>query len=206
MCFRCMFSMVIIVLGSIQEINYKLSTYGIPNLPVNEDGSCSVEDHIVWLNHRKQKEESEFDGITIPQRFDVLFGRGKGVTGHTGNVRVGYLIEVHRNEYENADKMTKTRIASSIVRMVHESNGRFLKKEDGVWVEVSDEVAREKVSHFFRNLRGRGKTKSLGTKRKSKLCDEGPPTEPETTLSPTPTNVTKPYDGNQTDPLKRVKC
>jgi hypothetical protein len=64
-----------------------------------------------------------------------------------------------RPKYEQADKHEKTDIAKHIVNIIHESHGRFLKFEEseGCWMEVENGVAREKISHIFRNQRHRNK-------------------------------------------------
>jgi hypothetical protein len=92
-----------------------------------------------------------------PRRFDVLFGKGRVLREYTGNVRANVLVAMFRPKYEQADKHEKTDIAKRVVNIIHESNGRFLKFEEneGCWVEVEDGMAREKISHIFRNQRDR---------------------------------------------------
>ena len=94
--------------------------------------------------------------IEAPTTHDVLFGRGKNTREHSGNLRCNLLIEMYAEQYESANKVQKTVIAERIVAMVHESLGRFLKQEANKgWVEVSDDAAREKISHFFRFQRSK---------------------------------------------------
>ena len=91
-----------------------------------------------------------------PRRFDVLFGRGKNTRCHAGNLRALHLVESHKEEYEKAAKFEKTAIAERIVKIIYESHGRFLKWEgDNGWVEVDCALARDKISHLFRNVRSR---------------------------------------------------
>jgi hypothetical protein len=101
--------------------------------------------------------------IDAPRRFDVLFGKGKALREHTGNVRANHLVAMYRPKYEHADKYEKTDIAKHLVNIIHESGGRFLKFEenDGIWVEVGHGMAREKISHIFRNQRDRKRRSSL---------------------------------------------
>jgi hypothetical protein len=100
---------------------------------------------------------SAVTAFITPRRFDVLFGKGKALREYTGNVRVNVLVAMFRSKYEQADKHEKTDIAKRIVNIIHESDGRFLKFEEkeGCWVEVEDGMAREKISHIFRNQRDR---------------------------------------------------
>lgn len=50
------------------------------------------------------------------------------------------------------NKQEKTALASKIVQMVKQASGRFLSRYSGVWTEVTDEIAREKVSGLLRTL------------------------------------------------------
>jgi hypothetical protein len=144
-----------------KEIAFELQTFGIPITEEHlSDSSITVAWHKEWLAIRRSQEEEESaagtKGVNIPRRFDVLFGRGKNSREHSGNLRCNLLIDMHSDQYENANKAQKTVIAERIVAMVHESLGRFLKQEaQKGWVEVSDEVAREKISHLFRFHRSR---------------------------------------------------
>lgn len=162
--------------GSYADIQFKLQTHGIPTegLPLSSDGTVTTKGHKEWLQLRRQKEEgnngSETTGSAIytPRRFDVLFGRTKKTREHTGNLRAEHIMEMHRAKYELAGKFEKTAIAERIVHAIHESHGRFLRWENGDgWVEVDDEVARNKISHCFRNKRSK-ESKNIVDKKE---CD-----------------------------------
>jgi hypothetical protein len=79
---------------------------------------------------------------------------------------------MHQEEYEKADKSEKTEIALRIVSMIHESFGRFLKWEKEGWVEVDEEAAREKISHFFRHLRSRASESTGQTPTDATIVDQ----------------------------------
>jgi hypothetical protein len=103
--------------------------------------------------------------IDAPSRFDVLFGKGKALREHTGNVRANRLVAMYRPKYEQAaDKYDKTDIAKRLVNIIHESNGQFLKFEEneGCWVEVGHGMALEKTSHVF-EIRGIEKEGTIAT-------------------------------------------
>ena len=85
---------------------------------------------------------------------DVLFGRGRGMSKHPGNARFRKLVDQHVPQYERAGKYEKTSIAENIVNIIKQSDGRFLRLgKSGEWESVSDEAARNKVSHAFRARR-----------------------------------------------------
>ena len=95
--------------------------------------------------------------IHSPRDSDVLFGRGKFEWEHPGNEHMRALSNQYRQDYEKANRREKTEITAGIVKIMKASGSRFLKRQslDGglkiVWVEVNDEVARQKVSHVMRD-------------------------------------------------------
>jgi hypothetical protein len=146
--------------GNYDKILFELQTFGIPTkyYPILPNGDLSLEWHQEWLQLQAIQEEaskSSTDGVILPRRFDVLFGRGKYTREHTGNLRALHLVEMYRVEYEKAGKTEKTAITNRIIQIIHESLGRFLKWERHGWVEVDDNAAREKISHYFRHLRSK---------------------------------------------------
>jgi hypothetical protein len=137
----------------------QLLTYGIPAhvLPIDEHDNIKLDYHLEWIQNRQAQEASLSSSsrvtTTIPRRFDVLFGRGGTIAEHTGNLRAFHIVEMNRERYEQAGKFEKTQLADRIVHLIHRSHGRFLKKENGGWVEATWDEAREKISHCFRRLR-----------------------------------------------------
>jgi hypothetical protein len=72
-------------------------------------------------------------------------------------------VNLHLEEYERASKQEKTAIAVKVVQLAKEYPCRFLKRNlDGWWMEVTDEVARGKVSTSFRSARTNKMVKSKG--------------------------------------------
>ena len=166
-------------LGTPEEIDFKLQTFGIPTHanPFHVDGSVDTKWHMEWLNSEKLFEENEKQQASEEanmaqedqetaikvERFDVLLGKSTFVREHTGNRRSLHLCEMFYDKYEMANKYQKTDLAERIVHVIKESGGRFLKGDDkkdpndNVWVEVDDMVARQKIAHSFRYLRHRNK-------------------------------------------------
>jgi len=98
---------------------------------------------------------TESSKILQPTQFDVLFGRGKPYQGHAGNIRLHKVVDLYKTRYSKARRHEKTEIAEEIVQFVKNGGakaGRFLKRLEGEesWVEVSDSIARDKVSHALR--------------------------------------------------------
>jgi len=93
--------------------------------------------------------------ISIPERSDILFGRGKNERNHFGNRYLRTICRERLSIYEVADREEKTEISKDIVKEIQSSGGRFLKlnnARDG-WLVVNDEDARRKVSHLMRDAR-----------------------------------------------------
>ena len=148
-------------------------TFGVNGvlLPVTPDGEYKLEPHLDWLERRSKAEKSARENpnsnvhrIVVPNAMDVLFGRGRLIQEHPGNIRYRHLIETNRDEYEKASKLRKTELAKTIVSIIKYGNeenkatksfegGRFLKLDGAGWVEVDDQVARDKIGHSFRNRR-----------------------------------------------------
>jgi hypothetical protein len=92
-----------------------------------------------------------------PGPFDVICGRGRPYQEHLGNKRLHEIASVHKPKYLISKRRYKKGIAEMIVTSIKNDEtqpGRFLKRNDDendeVWEDVSDEVAREKVSHVLR--------------------------------------------------------
>jgi hypothetical protein len=87
-----------------------------------------------------------------PSNLSVICGRGRQ-HNHLGNQRFRMLAGTFVEEYSRAEtKTTKSNLVFNIVTMIRQAGGTFCKYEKGVWFEVGDRLAREKVSAFFRDI------------------------------------------------------
>jgi hypothetical protein len=86
---------------------------------------------------------------------DILLGKGKPIQQHAGNVRLRHLVENHLDAYLKMSKADKSAMARHVMLAVKEhGNGRFLKKDrDGWWVEIDEELTRDKVIKTFSTAR-----------------------------------------------------
>jgi hypothetical protein len=108
-------------------------------------------------SHKKQ---AALDGVAeFPPgvtSIDVLCGRDKVSHAHIGNKHFRRIIETFREGYQKADcRDQKTNITCSVIARIHSYGGRFLKlnEDTGIWEEVGDQYAREKVSHALRSAK-----------------------------------------------------
>jgi hypothetical protein len=83
---------------------------------------------------------------------DVLYGRGGWTNTNPGNIFFRALVDEYRMEYATAGRGNKTGVSVKIVRLIRNSQGRFLKKDedDDLWFEVGDQKAIEKTGQTLR--------------------------------------------------------
>jgi hypothetical protein len=134
---------------------------------VARGGQSGMMDLMLWLEERKAELQvvdknaasslDDTDLITFPSINDVLLGRGIPFQNFPGNQYFITVVEMHKESYYDvgSDPQRKFAISIQILKMIHESGGRFLQRAEmeDAWVEVDDEAARRKASHAFRNLR-----------------------------------------------------
>jgi hypothetical protein len=86
---------------------------------------------------------------------DVICGRGKHCFNHPGNRKFRYFIDTFLPSYAAAScKLEKSNVVSDIVDAVRRNSpyGGFVKQDEfGVWSEVGDRLAREKVGQALRD-------------------------------------------------------
>ena len=118
------------------------------------------EDLLEYIRKRKEKDadidmverhQNNMDLLT-PAENDVLLGRGRPFQEWHGNLQLAKIIDIHRKKYGIADRAEKTAISKDVLSIVKSCKGRFLQqdKATGEWEQLSDAVAREKVSSGFR--------------------------------------------------------
>jgi hypothetical protein len=158
------------------ECQYALAGFGIPQciFPVDAQGNLKQADFAIRLEDQRQAQADEKlrQGMSranctdYPSPRDVLLGKGKPYQDFSGNVRLWELIEDNRSLHQSSAKAEKTVLTRTIVNLVHQEKGRFLKRDEsssggsellvGCWQEVDEETARKKVSHAFRSKQPKG--------------------------------------------------
>jgi len=84
---------------------------------------------------------------------DVCSGRGKRNWNHAGNIAFRNLIQSNVEEYMTApNKNEKTAIVCTIVDHMRREGCRFLQQnKQGLWFDIGDAKARDKVGHSLRD-------------------------------------------------------
>ena len=163
-------------LGTWQEIRYDLMTFGLPvdAFPIKHDeNDFSLDNHIDWLARREMLESEP-----PPGPLDVVMGRGLEAQVHPGNLQYRNIIAERQKVYDKSLIYEKTAIGKEIVRLIKESGGRFLiRQEDGHgWKLVDDKAARTKISSAFRDRRKYKSAPTINASAKSKSRKQ--PTSP----------------------------
>jgi hypothetical protein len=97
----------------------------------------------------------------LPQ--DILIGRSPSQRKHPGNSELNQLLQERFDEYEEAGKMEKIKIASGIVEEIFRKGGRFLRENEATlgmtisWTPVGILQAHRRVASGFRGKRKRQK-------------------------------------------------
>ena len=138
-----------------------LMSFGIPmdHFPLDDDYKLiSLKQFFERRSSIKNERRIERGSrILAPCKLDILLGRGKPVQKWLGNLRQATTLAANadrRNSTAVNRHGAKNDLRDEIVRLLKEPGGQFLKREEGdlEWIEeVDDTMAREKVSHGFRN-------------------------------------------------------
>ncbi|CAJ1937614.1 unnamed protein product [Cylindrotheca closterium] len=163
--------------GSDLERQYKLQGYGIPldTFPVDSGGNIRVEIQNAWCKGYMDEgstigQQGGHKNATITLIFggiwqtDILFGRGRLVQYHHGNVRFREFLDEHIEEYENLPRNQRRKASVGYTRELVSNGNRFLKENgnDG-WIVCDFEEAVGKVLQFYRTSRRNRKYMSSGT-------------------------------------------
>eukprot|EP00977_Amphora_coffeiformis_P015328 scaffold4510_cov183-Amphora_coffeaeformis.AAC.13 len=114
--------------------------------------------------------------VTEPTEMDILCSKDKSVAKHPGNLVFRERIEQGTADYSTAvSKQEKMKITRDIVTFMQQNYGsRFLKQKGDAWVEINNQMARDKVSHALRFAAknangGANNSTTTNNKKKSKM-------------------------------------
>eukprot|EP00339_Tiarina_fusa_P009404 CAMPEP_0117018054 /NCGR_PEP_ID=MMETSP0472-20121206/13999_1 /TAXON_ID=693140 ORGANISM="Tiarina fusus, Strain LIS" /NCGR_SAMPLE_ID=MMETSP0472 /ASSEMBLY_ACC=CAM_ASM_000603 /LENGTH=470 /DNA_ID=CAMNT_0004722569 /DNA_START=147 /DNA_END=1559 /DNA_ORIENTATION=+ len=151
--------------GSAMEMRYSLLTFGIQCegllSAVDEVADMKPEILLAYREGRlelerkledKRNADAERTGVILyPAPTDVLLGRGRPYQDFSGNRRFAELIDTQMTRFRSCrSQFEKTCVIMDVVKTVHDSKGRFLKRTAVGWEVISDEVARKKAGTTFR--------------------------------------------------------
>eukprot|EP00339_Tiarina_fusa_P022023 CAMPEP_0117058670 /NCGR_PEP_ID=MMETSP0472-20121206/40758_1 /TAXON_ID=693140 ORGANISM="Tiarina fusus, Strain LIS" /NCGR_SAMPLE_ID=MMETSP0472 /ASSEMBLY_ACC=CAM_ASM_000603 /LENGTH=620 /DNA_ID=CAMNT_0004776087 /DNA_START=53 /DNA_END=1915 /DNA_ORIENTATION=- len=101
--------------------------------------------------------------IKAPGPMDIVMGRGRHPSTSPGHMRMQDLVDRRHEDYERASKFEKTIIANIVLQQLVAMGCRFVRSTSSGFVEECEEVARDKVSHAFRNRRKKMTTTSTSS-------------------------------------------
>jgi hypothetical protein len=94
--------------------------------------------------------------IIVPNKNDVLCGRGGRVNSHPGNIQFRDMVQFRRKDYQKktTKRVEKGNLAAAIVSEIRtmKPSGRFLKEglKTGSWFDIGDTKAVKKTSQCLR--------------------------------------------------------
>jgi hypothetical protein len=98
----------------------------------------------------RTKNDLQLSGIGS---YDVLCGRHRLAFNNIGNRRLRVTVSLSLERYlAKPSRQDKTLVIISIVKLIRESGGRFLKWKKDRWIELGEKQAREKVGHALRDM------------------------------------------------------
>ena len=123
------------------------------------------------LKRATPKRKKSEGTIQEPAEYDILCGKDKTYSKHPGNLAYIDLIASYSGRYQQATtKQEKMRITKEIVsHMKNKYGSRFIKVKGQGWQEISDQMARDKVSHALRFAnKGNDDSSAKTSKRKNR--------------------------------------
>jgi hypothetical protein len=160
-------------------------TFGIQAcmIPLDDNNQLKLDDftnHIDDLKRLEAEVEAEAEAVSFipfPSRFDILLGRGKPYQEYSGNQWLNTFITAYYERFQHAGSHYghKNEICKTIIHMISESGGRFLKRseDENGWEVVSDQLVMGKVSHLFRTRKYRESKEASGGRFLKRSEDEG---------------------------------
>lgn len=141
---------------------------GVVTPPRNDIAPVKIESRPNLSLSQLMDDTTDKDGR--PTDHDVLCGQSRVCASHPGNRRFQAVLDMYAPRYDAAtSKQEKMSLTKEIVGVIAASTGRFLKYKDGVWVEISNVTARDKVSHALRT-----KVQSWKRQKQEKKSDKSP--------------------------------
>ncbi|CAJ1933047.1 unnamed protein product [Cylindrotheca closterium] len=91
----------------------------------------------------------------FPSKLDVLFGRGKAIQNHSGNVMFRQFVENFQEEYNRTRRIDRRQVSGDVTQLLIKVKGvRFWQmSRSGGWQEASVDVADLKVGQLLRTFR-----------------------------------------------------
>jgi post-segregation antitoxin (ccd killing protein) len=96
-------------------------------------------------------------GSIVPNKADILSGRGAGINVHEGNILFRRLVYANRFKYRDANAPTKKLIVNQIRRASVQDGGRFLEMKNNPdqpstpWIETCNKEANRKIGQALRD-------------------------------------------------------
>ena len=136
---------------------YKHRDEGIMNMPLSneyEDRNDDNEEIVDDANGQASARAVDNDNASAsiqpsiqPTDQDVLFGKGKRIQYHPGNVQFRAFVVYYSEMYDNARRKQKVALLTHVVLVLRARGVRFFQQSEpgGVWIESDVKDAEKKV-------------------------------------------------------------
>lgn len=132
------------------------------------------------LVEEKAEVEVEDEDEIHPEPLDCLYGRGKAIYFHPGNIRMLEIVKQYKKEYQKSDRKDKCSLIHDVIEEIRDpslmiesasedSGGiRFLAHTNGKWTIASGDDVYKKVRNALRDkkLRKRKQKKTMTAKKR----------------------------------------
>ena len=95
------------------------------------------------------------EAAAMPGPFDVICGRGNKSWNHTGNTYFRTFVQACANKYAEAPtKSMRSQVITTIMDHIKSKGNGFIRQEgrSGYWIQVDENLAREKCGQILRNV------------------------------------------------------
>eukprot|EP00980_Cylindrotheca_fusiformis_P010359 scaffold2299_cov131-Cylindrotheca_fusiformis.AAC.46 len=116
---------------------------------ISEDRYAALRNHQIRF---EDAIDPNAERIYEINKMDVVFGRGRLLQMHPGNIRMREIVEKYKTRYHLMNRKGKRKLAIAVHKKISKGGIRFLKRLDGeeVWVLVDYPIALQKVTHTLR--------------------------------------------------------
>mmetsp|Transcript_43632 Transcript_43632/g.105231 ORF Transcript_43632/g.105231 Transcript_43632/m.105231 type:complete len:746 (+) Transcript_43632:68-2305(+) len=133
------------------------------------------------LSSSKKEQQQVLPHSQFPSKLDVLFGKGKGIQNHIGNVMFRQFVENFQEEYNQTNRIHRRQVSANLTQILlkvkgvrfwrqvcsSENNNNKNKTTAGTtWEEVNLEVAELKVGQLLRTFRKKQEQQQTSDEKK----------------------------------------
>jgi len=118
------------------------------------DESDDINGNATVALHNNNTPGPNQEAFIEPTDNDVLFGRGKRIQYHPGNVAFRGFLANYSDSYDNSRRKDRPQLCSHLVMVLRAKGVRFCEETSpGVWIQSDAKEAEKKIGQLFRTIR-----------------------------------------------------